>query len=61
VPEILFSGDHHKIENWRKKMSLKKTLNMRPDLLNRKKLSPEDKIALDEILKEKRGKNNGTD
>ena len=61
VPEILFSGDHNKIERWRKKMSLKKTLNVRPELLKRNTLTPEDKKILDEILKEKRGKNNGTD
>jgi len=61
VPDVLFSGDHQKIEKWRKEMSLKKTLNMRPDLLKRKKLSPEDKKIIDEILKEKKGKNHGTD
>jgi len=61
VPEILFSGDHNEIERWRKKMSLKKTLNVRPELLKGNNLTPEDIKILDEILKEKRGKNNGTD
>jgi tRNA (guanine37-N1)-methyltransferase len=60
VPEVLFSGDHQKIENWRKKMSLEKTFHLRPDLLSKKKLTLEDKKILDEILKKKRGKNHGT-
>jgi len=34
VPEILLSGDHKKIAEWRKNESIKKTKNRRPDLLN---------------------------
>ncbi|MFC1623772.1 tRNA (guanosine(37)-N1)-methyltransferase TrmD [Candidatus Omnitrophota bacterium] len=33
VPEILLSGDHEKIENWRKSESLKITKKKRPDLI----------------------------
>jgi len=33
VPQTLLCGDHKKIENWRKKESLKKTKQKRPDLL----------------------------
>jgi len=33
VPEILLSGDHQKIEEWRKKKSLERTKKRRPDLL----------------------------
>ncbi len=36
VPEVLFSGDHKKIEDWRKKKSLEKTRLKRPDLLEKK-------------------------
>jgi len=36
VPDVLFSGDHKKIENWRKKKSLEKTRSKRPDLLDQK-------------------------
>ncbi len=32
VPEILLSGDHKKIELWRKKQALKRTQERRPDL-----------------------------
>lgn len=34
VPDILLSGNHKKIEEWREKKSLKRTLIRRPDLLN---------------------------
>ena len=33
VPEILLSGDHKKIHEWRLKEQIKKTRNLRPDLL----------------------------
>jgi tRNA (guanine37-N1)-methyltransferase len=33
VPEILFSGDHGKIAEWRKKQSLQRTIERREDLL----------------------------
>ncbi|MDD2752988.1 MAG: tRNA (guanosine(37)-N1)-methyltransferase TrmD, partial [Candidatus Omnitrophica bacterium] len=36
VPEILLSGDHQKIEAWRKKEAIRKTKKRRPDLLKRK-------------------------
>ncbi len=44
VPDILLSGDHQKIEEWRQKESLRQTLRLRPDLL--------DHIELDANLKE---------
>lgn len=36
VPDVLFSGNHRKIEQWKKEMSLKRTKERRPDLLNKK-------------------------
>lgn len=33
VPEVLLSGDHRKIENWRNEQSLNKTKAVRPDLI----------------------------
>ncbi|MFA4991671.1 MAG: tRNA (guanine(37)-N(1))-methyltransferase, partial [Candidatus Omnitrophota bacterium] len=36
VPEILLSGDHGKIKDWRKKEAIKITKQKRPDLLNMK-------------------------
>jgi tRNA (guanine37-N1)-methyltransferase len=34
VPDILMSGDHKKIEEWRYEQSLQRTKERRPDLLN---------------------------
>jgi tRNA (guanine37-N1)-methyltransferase len=49
VPDILLSGNHAQIENWRKIESLKKTYKRRSDLLEKINLSEEDKIILDKI------------
>ncbi|HEA64530.1 MAG TPA: tRNA (guanosine(37)-N1)-methyltransferase TrmD [Candidatus Aminicenantes bacterium] len=56
VPEVLFSGDHSKIKSWRRKKSLEKTWLQRPDLLESRKLSAEEKKILEQIPTEKRGK-----
>lgn len=37
VPEVLLSGNHEEVEKWRKEQSIKKTKNVRPDLLIGKK------------------------
>lgn len=37
VPEILLSGDHKRIEQWRKAMALKRTRGRRPDMFKRYK------------------------
>ena len=39
VPEILLSGDHQKINQWRRMQSLKNTYLKRPDLIDRSNLS----------------------
>jgi tRNA (guanine37-N1)-methyltransferase len=56
VPDILLSGDHAKIKSWRKKEKIKRTINRRPDLLNKVVLDEEEKkllsIIKDEIKKE---------
>jgi tRNA (guanine37-N1)-methyltransferase len=61
VPEVLFSGDHSKIESWRRKKSLEKTWLQRPDLLESRKLSAEEKKILEQIPTEKRGKKDEPD
>ena len=49
VPEVLRSGNHAKIARWQRRMSLKRTLERRPDLLAGAALSPQDQQLLDEI------------
>lgn len=52
VPEVLLQGNHAEIERWRKKMSLKRTYERRPDLIERRILTDEEKALLEEIKKE---------
>ena len=55
VPEVLLSGDHAQIERWRRKQSLRITLQCRPDLLADRELSKEDARLMAEILSEGSG------
>lgn len=43
VPDILVSGDHAKIEKWRREQSLLRTLERRPDLLEKADLSEKER------------------
>jgi len=52
VPEVLLSGNHSEIRKWRLKQSLKNTLLKRKDLLEKKKLTEEEKSILKEIKQE---------
>jgi len=52
VPDVLLSGHHENIRRWRRKESLKKTALNRPDLLDKKSLSPEDRELLKLAMKE---------
>ena len=49
VPEVLISGHHEKIRQWRLKHSLKETYKRRPDLLLNRLFSEEEKKLLQEI------------
>jgi tRNA (guanine37-N1)-methyltransferase len=40
VPDVLLSGDHAKIERWRRARALEKTRQRRPDLLARRPEEP---------------------
>jgi tRNA (guanine37-N1)-methyltransferase len=35
VPEVLLSGDHGKIEKWRREQALLRTFNKRPDMIEK--------------------------
>ncbi|WP_458413922.1 tRNA (guanosine(37)-N1)-methyltransferase TrmD [Schinkia sp. CFF1] len=52
VPEALLSGNHKKIEEWRAKESLRRTFLRRPDLLEQRQLSDEEKKWLEEFRKQ---------
>ena len=46
VPEVLLSGNHAKIDDWRKIQSLLITLEKRPDMLKPEDLTEKDKKLL---------------
>lgn len=46
VPDVLISGHHREIDQWRRRESLRRTLNRRPDLLEQAALSSEDLAIL---------------
>lgn len=46
VPEVLLSGHHAEIEKWRRRQSLQRTLEKRPDLLPKAQLSESDRKYL---------------
>ncbi|MFP7732839.1 tRNA (guanosine(37)-N1)-methyltransferase TrmD [Priestia aryabhattai] len=52
VPEVLMSGNHKKIEQWRQKESLKRTLLRRPDMLEKMELTEEQKKLLSQLKEE---------
>ncbi|MEK6324346.1 MAG: tRNA (guanosine(37)-N1)-methyltransferase TrmD [Acidobacteriota bacterium] len=52
APEILLSGNHAEIERWRRRKAIEKTLRRRPDLIQGRALSENERQEVDEILKE---------
>jgi len=52
VPEVLLSGNHEKIRQWRLKQSLGRTWQRRPDLLENLELTKEQHRLLTEFLSE---------
>ena len=56
VPEILLSGNHAKIKQWRLKSSLQRTRARRPDLLAERPLSKEESRLLAELELEARNR-----
>lgn len=59
VPEVLLSGHHAQIENWRLRKRLEKTLANRPGLLAKAGLSEEARRILMELIAQ--GDGNGSD
>jgi len=52
VPEVLLSGNHKKIEDWRMCQSLERTWKRRPDLLDDIELNKEQKKMLKQIIEQ---------
>ena len=57
VPDILRSGDHGRVAEWRREESLRATLRTRPDLLRETLLTQKDAEYLAQIPRERPGRN----
>jgi tRNA (guanine37-N1)-methyltransferase len=53
VPAVLVSGDHGAVRRWRLREALARTLDRRPDLLEARSLTREERILLDEVRAER--------
>jgi tRNA (guanine37-N1)-methyltransferase len=49
VPEVLLSGDHGRIEKWRREQALIRTLKRRPDILEKADLNEDDKKLVERL------------
>jgi len=47
VPEVLLSGDHARIDRWRREQALRRTWERRPDMLDNARLAEDDISFLD--------------
>lgn len=52
VPDILLSGHHKRIDEWRRREALKRTFERRPDMLERADLSKEDLAYIERLKKD---------
>lgn len=49
VPDVLLTGHHANVDKWRRQQSLKRTLERRPDMLEKAELSEEDREYLSNL------------
>jgi tRNA (guanine37-N1)-methyltransferase len=49
VPAVLLEGNHRVIEQWRRQQSLRRTVERRPDLLAKARLTPEDRKYIESL------------
>ena len=49
VPDVLLTGHHANVDKWRRQQSLKRTLERRPDMLEKAELSDEDRKFLSNL------------
>jgi tRNA (guanine37-N1)-methyltransferase len=52
VPEILLSGHHAEIARWRREQAIKRTLQRRPDMLEKAELSEKENKYLKQLIDE---------
>ena len=50
VPSILLSGDHKKVDEWRREQAILRTIERRPDLLKKAELTKKEQMKYQEYL-----------
>ena len=55
APPILLSGHHAEVDRWRRRESLRRTLERRPDLLDEAPLTDADRATLEELRRDPQG------
>ena len=50
VPPVLLSGDHAKVDRWRRANAIARTCERRPDLLETADLTPKERVAAQELV-----------
>jgi tRNA (guanine37-N1)-methyltransferase len=58
VPEVLLSGNHARIAKWRRGQIIRRTLERRPDLLDKADLSLEEKKIAEKLMTDRSQVNN---
>lgn len=56
VPDVLLEGNHEKVEQWRRKKQLERTMEKRPDMFEKLRLTDKNDLKLMEKMKKERGK-----
>ncbi len=59
VPEVLLSGDHARIARWRREQVVRRTLERRPDLLEKAELSSEERQMVESLLSSPQSQTDG--
>jgi len=49
VPEVLLSGNHAQIDNWRREQAIRRTYKHRPELLDKAELNSEEKRLVERL------------
>jgi tRNA (guanine37-N1)-methyltransferase len=56
VPDVLLSGNHARIERWRREQALQRTLDKRPDMIEKAELSEQDREFVEGLKLKVQGK-----
>ncbi len=56
VPEVLLSGDHAKVDAWRRHNSLERTCYWRPDLITTADITPQERIEAECLIERYHGR-----